>query len=323
VTIVRAADLELTTGDINRAAARFGIAETEPLGGFENLLLRSSEQPGRVLRLTHTSRRSVAMIEAEFEFMDHLSSHGVPVVAPVRSREDRLVEEVRTEAGDDLVVACMVEAPGRFRRRDEWADSEIETYGELLGAAHAAMADFAPGTTLRPPWTDPIFDVGFDPAIDAEFVARVDEIRAECAAHPAGAVDMLIHQDAHFGNLNITDEGRISLFDFDDCGYGTPTHDVAIVLFYWVMGAGDDQHDRVRRFLRHFMRGYERRASLPANWPEGADLFLTFREVDIYWLISLESIEDSSPLERTFMERRRERILDGVPFLGVPLADVI
>lgn len=323
MTIVRAADLQLTVEDIDRAAARFGIAETEPLGGFENLLLRSSEPPGRVLRLTHTSRRSVELIEAEFEFMDHLASHGVPVVAPVRSREDRLVEEIRTKAGDDLVAACMVEAPGRFRRRDEWNDSEIESYGELLGAAHAAMIDFVPGTARRPPWTDPIFDVGFDAAIDAEFVARVDEIRQECASHAAGGTGMLIHQDAHFGNLTITDDGRISLFDFDDCGYGTPTHDVAIVLFYWVMGAGSDQQDRVRRFVRHFMRGYERHASLPSDWPDGADLFLSFREVDIYWLISLESIEESSPLERAFMEGRRERILDGVPFLGSPLTEVL
>lgn len=321
--IVRAADLDLTPEDITRAAARFGIAETERLGGFENLLLRSLEPPGRVLRLTHTSRRSVEMIEAEFEFMDHLSSHGVPVVAPVHSVEDRLVEEIRTESGDDLVVACMVEAPGRFRRRGEWADSEIETYGELLGAAHAAMRDFVPGAALRPPWTDPIFDVGFSAQDDPEIVARLGEVREACAASPAGDTSLLIHQDAHFGNLFITGDGHITLFDFDDSCYGTATHDVAIVMFYWLLGIDSDVPRVTRDFVEPFMRGYERHRSLPADWPDGADLFLSLRELDIYWLLRDEGAESWLPAEMRFMEGRRERILDGVPYLGAPLAELL
>ncbi|MDJ0952186.1 MAG: hypothetical protein QNJ81_00775 [Acidimicrobiia bacterium] len=43
---------------------------------------------------------------------------------------------------------------------------------------------------------------------------------------------MLIRQDAHYGNLHITDAGLVTLCDFDACGYGTPTHDITAVLFY-------------------------------------------------------------------------------------------
>ena len=132
---------------------------------------------------------------------------------------------------------------------------------------------------------------------------------------------MLIHQDAHLGNLFITDDGQISLFDFDDCGYGTRTHDVAIVLFYWLMSR-EDQQDEVRRFVPLFLSGYERHATLPARWPEGADLILSNREIEIYWLIKTDS-EAPNPMEAPFMVDRRQRLLDGVPYLGIPLAELL
>lgn len=325
MTIVRAADLDLTDQDIAQAADLFGIAETERLGGFENALFRSIAPPGRVLRLTHTSRRSVEMIHAEFEFMSHVAEQGVPVVAPIRSLDGRLVEEVEIASGEHLVVACMTEAQGRFRRRDEWTDTEIERYGKLLGAMHRAAESFKPEGPLRPPWTDPIFDVELSAAeaSDPELFRRVGEVRAACAAHRAGGTGLLIHQDAHFGNLHVTDDGQISIFDFDDCAYGTPTHDIAIVLFYWLMGRGEEQHSAARRFVTHFLRGYERHRTLPADWPEGADRFLSLREIDIYWLIKEESPEDVSPLEHRFMDGRRNRILDAVTYLDSPLGDIL
>lgn len=325
MTIVRAADLDLTSEDVADAAVRFGIAEVERLGGFENALFRSSDPPGRILRLTHTSRRSVEMIHAEFEFMAHVAAQGVQVVAPIQSVDGQLVEAIEIASGDQLVVACMTEAPGRIRRRGDWADVEIEHYGEVLGAMHRATESFEPGGPLRPLWTDPIFDVGLNGAevSDPDLFRRVGEIRAACAAHAAGGTGLLIHQDAHFGNLHITDEGRISLFDFDDCGYGTSTHDVAIVIFYWLMGFDEDQHSEARRFITHFQRGYERHRSLPHDWPEGADRFMSLREADVYWLIDEESPDDVSPMEERFMEGRRGRILDGVPYLGAPLADLL
>ena len=70
MTVVRAADIDLTANDISEAGDLFGVDTLRPLGGFENLLFKS-DPPGRVIRLTHTSRRSPEQIEGEFEFIDH------------------------------------------------------------------------------------------------------------------------------------------------------------------------------------------------------------------------------------------------------------
>lgn len=321
MTVIRAADMTLTDADVRRAGALFGVDDLERLGGFENALYRA---PGRVVRITHTSRRSVTLVEGEFAFMATLAEHQVPVVAPVLSEHGRLVEELTTDDGETVVVACMTEAEGGMRLPDDWSDADIETYGATLGAMHEAARHVAPATP-RPAWPDPIFDVGLADARDThpDLYARNEEIKADLAAHPAGGTGLLIHQDAHFGNLFMTDDGRITVFDFDDCGWGTATHDVAIVLFYWLLGREVDAVDETRRFFRHFLRGYERYATLPSDWPEGADRVLAYREMDIYWLVSIENEEDSNAWELRFMEGRRDRILEGVPYVGRPLAEVL
>lgn len=321
MSIVRAAELDLSTTDVLRAAALFGVAATERIGGFENLLHRSTAPPGRVLRFTHGARRTPGMIQAEFEFMSHLADCGMAVPAPIESLTGSLVARFEAESGDDVLVTCMEEAPGRHRDRSEWSEDDVVRYGELVGALHVAAEDFEPGSDRRPPWSDPIFDVGFD-AADAELHSRVAAVRAACMDHPAGGTGLLIHQDAHPGNLHLTDDGQITLFDFDDCAYGTPTHDVAIVLFYWLLGV-DDPSDATRTFVAPFIQGYEHHATLPPDWPGGADLFLSLRESEIYFLLTREPEDDWFGAEQRFMVGRRDRILDGIPYLGRPLAELL
>ena len=326
MTIIRATDMNLSDRDLARAAKRFGLTAIEPLGGYENALYRSTDPPGRVLRITHTSRRTIGMIEGEFAFMNHLATRGVPVVAPVLSTDQNVAEVIETDDGQSVLVACMTEAPGGRKRSSDWSAEEIERYGALLGAMHAAADSFEPvGRARRPSWQDPIFDVGLGSARDTEpdLFRRQQEIVAAGAAHWSGADQLLIHCDAHLGNLFVTDDGEITIFDFDDSAYGTATHDVAIVLFYWVLGLEGDLGDAIQKFIGPFLAGYDRHARLPADWAEGADLFLSCREIDIYWLFYSEPADESSVVRPRFMLDRRRRILEGVPYFGAPIAELL
>jgi len=156
-----------------------------------------------------------------------------------------------------------------------------------------------------------------------ELFRRGRELRDSSAAHPAGAADLLIHRDAHPGNLFTTHSGKITVFDFDDCAYGTAVQDIAIVLFHWLVARDADPGPEARRFSSNFLRGYERFCLLPTDWHLGADLILSYRELDTYWLIAMDPEEEHSDRDRRFMARRRERILEGVPYLSVPLAEVL
>ena len=176
------------------------------------------------------------------------------------------------------------------------------------------------------------------PREDVELWRVYSDVKAAAANHPAGGIGLLIHQDAHLGNIHVTDDGRFTIFDFDDCGYGTATHDVAIVLFYWTMGFPGDVTRECRRFFSAFLSGYERHGHLPSGWEDGVDLFLKLREADIYALLKDEyTSSDDEPgdepadeleadpwaMEARFFQGRRELILEGAPFLGQPLGRIL
>lgn len=319
---VRASDMRVGRSDLERLADRFDLRELEHVGGFENVVLRSTGEPGRIVRLTHTSRRSQALVEAEVAFMRHLARADVSVVAPIPSKGGDLVEAFVLEDGTPTVAYCMTEAPGRIKAPGDWSDDEIVALGELLARAHVAAESFDPsGGPRRPLWTDPVFDPGTSLLGDPEFVEAWQWTRDHAAAHPAGGTHLLIHQDAHFWNLHIDESVGLTLFDFDDCGYGTPEHDVGIVLFYWLFAGWSDPVAAARRLLQRLLEGYSRHAELIDEWPDGVDRILKVREADIYLLIALQG--DASAFEERWMEGRRARVLDAVPLLGSPLADLI
>ena len=319
---VRAAELTPTEADVARLAGRFGASRLKPIGGFENLLFRSLDPPGMVIRVTHTSRRSVGMVEAEVAFMHHLGSHGVPVVVPVESVEGALVTSFVFEDGSETVVHGMSEAPGETRHPRTWSDDDLVAMGELLGQCHVAAAVFDPPGVRRPAWTDDAFDPGSHLLDDRDFAAAWRQVRTEAAGHPAGRADMLIHQDAHFGNVHIEDPARLTLFDFDDCAYGSAVHDIAMVFFYWLMVGWDDEVAETRRFFDRLLTGYRRHADLDGDWPEGVDRLLNVRQADIYLLISRNLVEWTD-FERRWMRDRRRRVMERTPLVGSPLADLL
>lgn len=319
---IRAAAIEPTAEDVARLAARFGLSGLERFGGFENLLLRGD---GHFARLTHTSRRSVADVEAEVAFMEHLATHGVPVVAPVPSVDGRLAERFVLGDGTETVSYCMVEAPGERKSPSGWSDADIVALGDLLGRAHVAAGSFEPPGSRRPSWTSDVFDPGTARSDDAELVAGWRRARDHAAAHPAGGDHLLIHQDAHVWNQHVAEGSRLTLFDFDDCAYGTPEHDLAIVLFYWMFAEEgqakwDDGDAQVRRLLGRLFEGYRRHADVMDDWPEGFDRIMKVREADLFLIMAVEGEDWGTGW---FSDGRRDRVLDGTPYLGRPLAEIV
>ncbi|MDH4120023.1 MAG: phosphotransferase, partial [Acidimicrobiia bacterium] len=277
---------------------------------------------GRVVRLTHTSRRSIGQVEAEVAFMRHLAEHQVRVVAPIPSTAGNLVESFELTDGSPTVTYAMSDAPGAITHPRDWSDAHLVAMGELLAQSHLAASCFDPPGERRPAWTDPTFDPGMAMLADEEVRNVWRELIADAASHPAGGTDLLIHQDAHFGNVHLEDPDRITLFDFDDCGYGTAVHDIAMVFFYWLMVGWDDEAAAARRFFDRLLHGYRRHIELDDDWPGGIDRMLKVREAGIYAIISANAIEVSG-FEQHWMEGRRQQLLDRVPLLGAPLSDVL
>ncbi len=126
----------------------------------------------------------------------------------------------------------------------------------------------------------------------------------------------LIHQDAHQGNFFVTESGKITLFDFDDCVYSWFINDIALVLFYAVMGQ-EDQAAFITQFLTGFLPGYMSEHHLDPVWFKEIPNFLKLREIDLYAVIhrsfDVKNLDD--PWCVRYMDGRKERIEGKIPYL--------
>ncbi len=128
----------------------------------------------------------------------------------------------------------------------------------------------------------------------------------------------LVHQDAHGSNFFIDDHGKITLFDFDDCGYNWFINDIAIVLFYLV-ASSEDKAALTREFMSHFLKGYLHCFPLNLDMLREIPYFLKMREIELYAVIQrdfdLNNIEDSWAMR--YMNNRKYNIENDVPFIDL------
>lgn len=95
----------------------------------------------------------------------------------------------------------------------------------------------------------------------------------------------LIHGDINVGNF-LVDNGKLTLFDFDEAQYSWFVEDIAIQLYYLVYVYGDDSMEdrqlQCQRFMEHFLKGYVKENSISENELKLIPLFLRLRDYCLY-----------------------------------------
>ena len=308
-------------------ARRYGIPveDLHALDGFESFIFEFAWN-GRdyILRVGHSHRRPESLVQGEAEWLRYLQMSGTAsVAAPVESRPGSLVEVFDDGHGASFVATAFEKAPGRHMRQADAVPELFETWGALLGRIHALSVDFRPQFP-RPHWDDPLMldTAELLPRSEASVLQRYQALRAHLDTLPRTdpLVYGMIHQDAHAGNFFIH-EGQdgstaITLFDFDDCCFSWYPNDIAIVLFYAVMGQPDEA-GFTRTFLTHFLRGYRREKEIDSTWLAEIPNFLKLREIDLYAVIhrSFDVTNITNPWVQRFMNGRKERLESGTAFL--------
>jgi len=315
---------------LETAMRRYGIAPGQvcPLDGFESFIYTFERDQGAyILRIGHSRRRSVSLIRGEVDWINYLAAEGASVARAILSERGELVEVLDDGQGAHFLATAFVEAPGRPPWEVGWTPELFETYGRLLGRMHALSQGYTPSDPAcqRPHWNDDIMlDVeGNVPAAQTQVLARFEALMAYLEALPRNRASYgLIHFDAHGGNMLVDERGRITLFDFDDCNYSWYVNDIAIVLFYIVMGH-EDEAAFTREFMSHFLRGYRRENVLDPAWLGEIPYFLKLREIDLYAVIHRSfDLDDLDPWCARYMQGRRARIEAGVPYIDFDFASL-
>jgi len=235
---------------------------------------------------------------------------------------------VTDNSGGFFLATAFEKAAGSPPRLNDLNPGMFNRYGQMLGRIQALSLKYRPSreSWRRLHWNDPQM-LFAEKWLDEKNKGVLDKYR-QLLGHldrlPRSQSDYgLIHQDAHYGNLFLDGNGRITLFDFDDCCYSWYANDIAIVLFYAVMGQADE-HTFTREFMFHFLQGYRKEMELGGGWLREIPYFLKLREIDLYAAIhrsfDLDNIDN--PWVASYMNGRKERIEDNVPFIQFDFAQL-
>ena len=311
---------------LQEALGRYGIAEGDIklLDGFESFMYEYTQNGNEyILRLGHSIRRTPDLIRGEVDWINFLAAGGTGVARAVPSRSGALVEEIPDALDGRFLATAFVKARGGSMWEMGWTDELVDQYGRLLGRIHALSKGYkvADEAWRRPEWDDPsnVSLAPVEPLIEEKLWEVVRYLRA---LPQDGEGYGMIHQDAHAGNFFVDDDGRLTLFDFDDCCYGHFVYDLAMVLFYAVTNR-EDAAAFAADFWPKFMRGYSAENELDAAWQREIPHFMKLREIDLYAIVlrDYDSLA-GDPWVEGFLDGRRKRIIEGVPYGGIRMSDV-
>jgi Ser/Thr protein kinase RdoA (MazF antagonist) len=314
---------------LDEAMRRYDIApgDIEKGDGFESYIYRFKRNDERfILRITHTYRRTPELIRGEVDWINYLAAGGAGVARAVVSARGELVEEIEDGSGGRFLATAFTFAPGQTAWKFGWSPALMETYGRLIGRMHALTKDYEPADHgwRRPVWPDNSIEeveralATTDPATLEVYNALVEHVNRLPRRRDSYG---LIHFDAHEGNFFVDDNGRITLFDFDDCVHNWFVNDIAMVVFYKV--ANHDNPSAVAAdFVPHFMRGYTAEYALDSAWAAYIPDFMKMREIELYAIIirsygseAIRADNISHDWTRHFMTGRQARLAANVPYL--------
>lgn len=315
------------------AAKRFSIDPGSLVkhGGFENVIYAGRRNGQEVfLRISHTDHRSIDVAEAELHWVQDLAARGVPVSRPLPSVSGKLLEAIPVQEGQ-LLLSLWAKAPGRHVTPFDpaWGPDLFRHWGEVAGMLHAAAQEYMlpEGMTPRPDKTGPYIlpsEVGpLDPVKEFLF-EKYEEVTNQTRNLPRTRSNFgLSHRDLHGWNI-LVDRGRITVIDFDDCGYDYFAHDIAMAVYYAAdfmhrtvpASSVDEVSERAERFLHEFLRGYRRHYDLGIEDLSALPLFAERRRLELTLLTyDLWSKEHARPDQKAWLERNLSDIKRSVPCL--------
>lgn len=324
----------MTEHVIQEAQSRFSCDSGEPklLGDFENYVFEvSKEGKPYVLRLTHSSHQTLEMVEAELDWLNYLSKHGVSVAKAFLSNNDRHGEVI--EIGDSYFVASLFEkAPGSLVNDStgEWGEALFEEWGSTIGSMHKATTHYKTPAHVakRRHWYEDDLIVNFSKYVPVEQNRVLEEAKKHIALLKKLPCERncfgLIHGDVHSYNFFVHNGNKITVFDFDDTTYHWFVSDIAIPLYYSLWRTEKEEHKTfAKTFLEAFLKGYRKEYDLDQEWIARIPMFMRLRDILLYAVFHKKmDVETMGEGQRKLIRDIRNRIENNLPVVDIDLSQL-
>ncbi|MCO0600688.1 phosphotransferase [Peribacillus butanolivorans] len=244
-----------------------------------------------ILRLTHQSHRTKEQVLAELKWIEYLQNNGSNIPKVIPSTENNLVEIVTGLDGTNFYCCLFEKAPGaRMKVTDENFNEHLFfEWGKTIGQLHKKTKSYKPGTEYkRLNWYEEelLNATLYHVDVPEQVIHQQELIIKKLNALPVHQDNFgLIHSDIHHGNFHYH-EGKIFVFDFDDCSNHWFASDLAIPLYYFMWSLEregvNDLDGYATEFMREFIKGYETENHLAPEDYETIPLFLKLRDLTLY-----------------------------------------
>lgn len=279
--------------------------------GLSDIYLVHTPRGLYVLRISHNHWRSQPEIYFELDFLNFLAARDIPVAAPLPTKEGDFAVAIKAPEGDRYATLFPF-APGGIALGG-WNVEQSRQLGEVVAQIHVVSQDFHceyPRQSLN-------LDYLLDESMDLILPFFGDRPRdwsflKETARNIQNKLAPLSQEqpywsvcwgDAHSGNVHFTADHQLTLFDFDQCGYGWRAFEIG-KFFQAALSTG------MRRNVREaFLLGYHSHTSFSTE-ENNALQFLTQLAYIWSWRISLQNILlfNNSQLDRHYFTQRLERL---------------
>lgn len=317
---------ELFTNDIfEDLIKQFGLTSNEvyKVGGFENYIYGyKRHNQDYILRISHSSHRSLEMIKAELDFVFYLATNNANVSTPVKSINEELVEKVDCNDDSYFTISSYTKALGVPPTKDLVNDVFLYNYGKTIGMFHRLTKDYKESKGIEKRFLavdDPLilnakkYLLDGDEIIYQKLMKLLDEIKAIPVTKDNFG---LIHTDIHFGNFFVNNN-ELSVFDFDDCSYFYFVSDIAIALFYYLYFTEEKRDEIGKHFIEQFMKGYVTENIISDEDLSHLDKFLKLREIILYLVVNRSCDINTNKWAHKYYHFYRDRIINDIPFINL------
>jgi len=244
------------SGDTNCTIIKAGVNHTYAVTGSSG---------NYVFRVYCHSWRTEREIMEEIRLIEHLRVNNIPVSYAIADTGGNYIQQLQAIEGDRFgVLFSYAEGEKLFYSSGE-THSRI---GEIMGRIHNLTQGFKMDRVIYTP--EILLDESFEQL--KQFVPLdTDEMKFMLSAKEylsgiLGQVNMeqvrqgAVHLDIWFDNLNISKQGEVTIFDFDNCGNGWLCYDVGYYLMQLFTVETDPKEYEAKAAC--FLNGYESVAEL-------------------------------------------------------------
>ena len=260
------------------------------------------------LRINVNSTRTPENILAEIEFVNFLARvQGINVPRPIANGDNNFVSSmVHGDSGRTIYGVLYSWLEGE-EIGDEPNHDQLFSVGVAMATMHQSSRDFNLSNVSALPtfsdwlWGTEDYLLSEKTLLNSEQFNAVSKAVEEIENHMNELFEsteiQVIHGDLHGWNL-MWHEGKLSIFDFDDCGFGIPHQDLAVTLYYL------DTPDQEASVIA----GYKSVCALPDYSKAQMDsLLLQRRLVLLNYLYETKNAEHKAMLP-VYLEKTMERI---------------